>query len=78
MSELDHTTAVREPWFDGPDNRDLAVEAVCGEGGQMSLPKPPPVAQSIQASAPRTEKICVSCLVFQFGSLTTVSDAFLS
>lgn len=40
--------------------------------------KPPPVAQGIQPSAPRTEKICVSCLVFQFGSLTTVSDAFLS
>lgn len=57
MPELGHTTAITKTWFDGTDNRDLAVRTVSGEGGQMSLAKPPPVAQGIQPSAPRTEKI---------------------
>lgn len=76
MPELGHTTAISEAWFDGIDNRDLAVGTVSGEGGQMSLPKPPPVAQGIQPL--ELKRSCVSSLVFQFGSLTTVSDAFLS
>lgn len=46
---------------------DLAVEAASGEGGQMSLPQPPPVAHGVQPSAPRTEKILCFFPFFSLG-----------